>query len=124
MTSGMVQRLAETDMVEGRSVRPTPNDLLSLLAKQKDSGPFQCRSGRWRKVEQKRVGCMEGAVWPTQNMRGERTGFLGPIQSKSLRGGSNDTTGGMCAFGEPGPARNKRKWKERRKDRRRSVGEL
>ena len=37
MLSGVVRRLAETDEVEGRSVRPMPNELLSLLAKQKDS---------------------------------------------------------------------------------------
>jgi len=64
--SGTVQRPAEADGVEGGSVRPMPNELLSLLAKQKDSGPFQSCSGRGRNVkQQKRVGCMWFGVSPT-----------------------------------------------------------
>ena len=63
MLSGMVQRLTETDKVEGGSVRPMPNELLSLLAKQKDSGPFQSRSGRGRNAKQwERVGCVRFGV--------------------------------------------------------------
>ena len=66
---------------------------------------------------------MECVVRPTSEHT-EKKSWFAWTDSKSLRGGSNDTAGVNVRLGRPDQPETRGSEKERRKDRRKSVGGL